>query len=70
MNRLKDYIISEILDTVALMQLNGTVFPEMSSDIIESLADSIYFEWEEIGDPEEDLTQVVKWNIEQFLIHG
>jgi hypothetical protein len=70
MNRLKDYIISEILDTVALMQLNGTVFPEMSSEIIEGLADSIYFEWEQIGDPEEDLTQVVKWNIEQFLTHG
>ena len=69
MNRLKDFIISEILDTVALMQLNGTVFPEMSSNIIDNLAESIYFEWQEIGDPE-DLTQVVKWNIEQFLIHG
>lgn len=70
MNRLKDYIISEILDTVALMQQNGTQFPEMSSDIIDNLAESIYFEWQEIGDPEEDLSQLVRWNIDQFLIHG
>ena len=70
MNRLKDFIISEILDTVVLMQLNGTVFPEISSDIINNLAESIYFDWQELGDPEEDLTGLVKWNIEQFLIHG
>lgn len=70
MNRFKDFIIGEVLDTISCMQLNGTEFPEMSSDRIEAIANSIVFEWNEIGDPDANLEELIKWTIEQNLSHA
>jgi len=70
MNRLLDYIQSELLDEIALKQLNNEKLPDLSSDVILSLSESILFEWTELGDPEEDLPQMIKWNLDQHLTHN
>jgi len=33
---------------------------------IESLINSILFDWNEIGDPESDFEELVDWNVDQF----
>lgn len=65
MNRFKDFVISEILDVISPMQP-----PEMSPDKIEAIADSIIFEWNEIGDPDANLRELVKWVVSQNLSHA
>lgn len=70
MSRLKDYIIQELQDVIALKQLNDEFIPILENQTIEDLADSILFEWKELGDPSEDLDQMIKWNLEQHIIHA
>ena len=65
----KDYVTQEVLDTISLKQLNGETI-DLSNDRIEAIVESIIFEWNEIGDPEEDFSQLVTWNIDQNLTHG
>ena len=40
----KDYVVQEVLDTIALKQLNKEHIPELSGDRIEAIADSIIFD--------------------------
>lgn len=37
---------------------------------IDSLIDSILFDWNEIGDPESDFEELVDWNVDQFFSHN
>jgi len=68
--RLLDYIQTELLDIIALKQLNNEKVPDLSSDVILALSESILFEWQELGDPEEDLENMIKWNLDQHIIHA
>lgn len=70
MNRLLDYIKSELGDVIALKRLNNEKVPPLSSKVILSLSESILFEWTELGDPEEDLLQMIEWNLDQYLTHN
>ena len=57
-NRLnKDYVVSEILDTVSLMQLNKENFPVLENTQIEDIAERYLFEWNEVGDYEADFSR-------------
>lgn len=66
----KDDVVQEILDCISLKQLNGEIIPPLSNDRIDSIADSIIFEWQELGDPEADFSEAVKWNLEENLAHA
>jgi hypothetical protein len=66
----KDYVVQEILDIIRLQQESGISIPELSSDRIGQIADSILFEWNEIGDPDANLEQFITWNLEQNLSHA
>jgi|TARA_R110000782_G_scaffold246746_1_gene333427 hypothetical protein len=68
--RLLDYIQTELLDIIALKQLNNEKVPDLSSDVILALSESILFEWQELGDPLEDLENMIKWNLDQHIIHA
>ena len=48
----KDYVISEILNTISLMQLNNEKVPVLDGTCIEEIAESFLFSWNELGDPE------------------
>lgn len=48
----KDYVISEILNTISLMQVNNEKVPILNGTCIEELAESFLFSWNELGDPE------------------
>ena len=61
----KEYVEQEILDTVALMQLNNENVPELSGDKIQSLAEDFIFEWKEVGDYEANFDQTLR----QFLTY-
>ena len=37
---------------------------------VESIIDSILFDWNEIGDPEANFEEMIEWNVEQFLSHN
>lgn len=37
---------------------------------IDSIIDSVIFDWNEIGDHEENLQEVIEWNIDQYLTHA
>jgi lipocalin len=57
-NRLnKDYVVSEILDTVSLMQLNKENVPVLENTQIEDIAERYLFEWNEVGDYEADFSR-------------
>ncbi len=64
--------VQKVLDLIAEKQLMGEKLPELSNDRIEAIADSIIFEWNEayegFGYPEE-FDNVVKWNLEQNILH-
>jgi len=63
----KEYVEQEILDTVALMQLNNENVPELSGDKIQSLAEDFIFEWKEVGDYSADLSRtLLEWLRETF----
>jgi hypothetical protein len=55
---------------IQLKQLNNEEVPDLSSDIIIALSESILFEWQELGDPYEDLEQMIKWNLDQHISHA
>ena len=65
----KKYVVQEVLDTIALKQLNNEDIPELSKDRIDAIADSIVFDWNELGDAEADFDEIVKWNLDQNIIH-
>ena len=66
----KDYVVQEVLDCISLKQMNGEIIPSLSNDRIEDIADSIIFEWQELGDPEADFSEAVRWNLDQNLAHA
>jgi hypothetical protein len=68
--RLLNYIQTELLDIIALKQLNNEKVPDLSSDVILALSESILFEWQELGDPLEDLENMINWNLDQHIIHA
>ena len=68
--RLLDYIQTELLLMISLKQLNNEEVPDLSSDVILALSESILFEWQELGDPLEDLENMIKWNLDQHIIHA
>ena len=55
----KDYIISEILDTVSLMQMNKENVPILENTQIEDIADRFLFNWNEVGDYEADFSRTL-----------
>lgn len=65
----KDYVVQEVLDTIALKQLNNENLPELSGDRIDAIADSIIFDWTELGDPEANFAECVTWNLDQHILH-
>lgn len=66
----KDYVIQEVLDCVARKQVNNEEMPDLSSDKIWIIADSILVEWNELGDPEADFSDMVEWNLENYIGHN
>jgi ABC-type antimicrobial peptide transport system permease subunit len=56
-NLTKDYVISEILDTISLMQLNKETVPVIDHIIIEQMAEAFIFSWNEVGDYEANFDQ-------------
>ena len=56
-NLTKDYVISEILDTISLMQLNNETVPVIDHIIIEQMAEAFIFSWNEVGDYEANFDQ-------------
>lgn len=37
---------------------------------VNSIVDSILFDWNELGDPKADFEEMVSWNIDQYLSHN
>ena len=66
----KDYVVQEILDIIRVQQESGVYIPEISNDRIGQIADSILFEWNELGDPDANFEQLVTWNLDQNLRHA
>ena len=56
----KDYVVSEILNTISLMQLNNEVVPVLDGTCIEQIAESFLFSWNELGDPEANFDQFMR----------
>lgn len=66
----KDYVLSEVLDTISLMQLNREWVPELSNTQIELLAEDFIFEWTEVGDYEADFERtLLEFLRDQFKLH-
>ena len=66
----KDYIISEILDTVSLMQLNKENLPILENTQIEEIADRFLFNWNEVGDYEADFSRtLLEFLRDEFVIN-
>ena len=61
---LKSYVKAE------LGELAKANFVNLKEGMLDALADSVLFDWNEIGDPKEDLNDVIEWNLEQHLIHA
>lgn len=61
----KNYIVDSVNKT-AFRLFQETLFENEASD----LADSILFDWNEIGDPESDFESLVEWNVEQYFTHA
>ena len=66
----KKIVVKEILDILKLQQESGVYIPKLSNERIDQIADSILFEWNEIGDKDVNFEQLVIWNIEQHLSHS
>ncbi len=64
MYNLKSYVKSEI---ESLAKANKV---SLAADRIEGLVSSILFDWNEIGDPYEDLESLIQWNLDQHLTHA
>jgi DNA-binding ferritin-like protein (Dps family) len=66
----KDEIVQKVLDLIAKKQLTGETFPEMTSNRIDALSDSIIHELKDYSpDYPEQVDETVKWNLEQNLTH-
>ena len=37
---------------------------------IDSIIDAVVIEWNEIGDPDANLEELVNWNVDQYLTHA
>ena len=61
----KNYIVDSV-NKAAFRLFQETLFENEASD----LADSILFDWNEIGDPESDFESLVEWNVEQYFTHA
>lgn len=66
----KGEVTQEILDCISLKQMNGELIPILNNDRIDSIADLIILGWQELGDPEANFSEVVKWNLEENLAHA
>ena len=66
----KDYLVGELLELIAHKQLGGMEFPEMPGERIEAIAESILWEWNELGDPEADLVKMIEVNLEENINFG
>ena len=66
----KEYVIDSILDTIKSEVKMGVTIPELSDSRISYIADSILFEWNELGDPDANFSELVKWNLFENLTHS
>ena len=55
----KEYVISEVLDTVSLMQCNHENVPILENIQIDEIADRFLFDWNEVGDYEADFSRTL-----------
>lgn len=63
-------IVQKVLDLIAKRQLTGETFPEMTSNRIDALSDSIIHELRDyLPDHPEQVDEIVKWNLDQNLTH-
>ena len=60
----KDYVKSEIEDTISMMRLNNDFVPELSSTGIDKLAEDFIFDWTEAGDYEANFERTLR----EFLV--
>lgn len=66
----KNEIVQKVLDLIAKRQLLGDTFPEMTSNRIDALSDSIIHELKDfLPDHPEQVDEIVSWNLEQNLTH-
>ena len=63
----KSYVVSEVLDTISLMQLNKEELPELSNNEIETIAENILFTWNELGDREANFAELVREEINIYI---
>ena len=63
----KSYVVSEVLDTISLMQLNKEELPELSNNEIETISDNILFTWNELGDREANFAELVREEINIYI---
>lgn len=56
----KDFVVSSFIR-------NELDVSEYNIDVI---IDSVLFDWNEIGDPEEDFEALVDWNVDTYLSHN
>ena len=63
----KNYVVSEVLDTISLMQLNKEELPELSNNEIETISDNILFTWNELGDREANFAELVREEINIYI---
>lgn len=66
----KDYVQSEILDTISLMQLNKEYVPILSSTEIEFLSEKFIEIWTEIGDWEANFEQMLVEFLREEFTNG
>ena len=69
-NLTTDYVISEILNTISLMQLNKEDIPIIENTQIDEIADRFLFEWNEVGDYEADFSRtLLEYLRDEFVIN-
>lgn len=61
----KNYVIERV-NSIAFKMFQETLLEEEASN----LADSILFDWNEIGDAEGDFEALVEWNVDQYFTHN
>ena len=66
-NLSQDYVTSEVLDTISLMQLNNESIPVLDNTEIEQIAGNILFTWNEIGDSEANFDELVREEINIYI---
>lgn len=61
----KDYVVDRV-NSITVKKFQET----LSETDASNLADSILFDWNEIGDAEGDFEALVEWNVDQFFSHN